>query len=67
MTDKTFLKKYVSRKEAAARFGISIRKLDYLIEAKIIPAARFGPRCLRINLEKADAAVEALEGERTAR
>lgn len=61
MTDKTFLKKYVCRKEAAARFGISIRKLDYLIEAGVIPAVRFGPRCLRINLAKADAAVEALE------
>lgn len=55
------LPKYINREQAAKRYSISIRKLDYLIEDGVIPAARLGKRCLRIPVERADAIIARLE------
>lgn len=54
------LPKYINRAQAAKRYGVSIRKLDYLIEDGIIPAARLGKRCLRIPVHRADEVIARL-------
>jgi hypothetical protein len=51
---------YATRAQIAARYYISLRHLDYLIEDGIIPTVRLGKRCIRIPLDKADASLESL-------
>lgn len=47
----------IERKTAAARYSMSKRQLDYLIEGGVIPAVRIGKRGLRIPVAQADAAL----------
>lgn len=53
-------RKYMTRQEASDRYHLSIRKIDLLIEAGTLPAAHISKRCIRIPIEKADAAIDAL-------
>lgn len=47
----------MKRPEFAARWQISLRQLDLLIEAGICPRIKLGRRLVRIPVEKADAAL----------
>lgn len=53
-------RKYITRQEASDRYGLSVRKIDMLIEDGTLPAAHISKRCIRIPIEKADAAIDAL-------
>lgn len=53
-------KKLITRKEACQRYGISLRHLDELLRAGVLPHIRLGRRCIRIPLDKADASLESL-------
>ena len=52
---------YATRAQIAARYYISLRHLDYLIEDGIIPTVRLGKRCIRIPVSEADACVKSLQ------
>lgn len=52
---------YITRRQAALRYSISVRKLDYLIEDGVIPVIRLSKRCLRIPVAKADEALAKLQ------
>lgn len=50
-------RKFITRAEASVRYHLSIRKIDSMIEAGTLPAARISRRCIRIPVQKADAAI----------
>lgn len=56
-------RKYITRKEAAERFNLCIRKIDLLIEDGTLPAARISKRCIRIPIDRADRAIDAMGKE----
>lgn len=45
---------YVSPKELAEMFGISVRAVNALIQDGTIPVLSFGPRIRRINIKEAE-------------
>ena len=47
------------RKDFAKRWSICLRTLDELVTAGIVPTIKLGRRCVRIPLDKADAALMA--------
>ena len=53
-------KKLITRQQATKRYAVSLRHLDGLICAGVIPSVRLGKRCIRIPVEKADASIESL-------
>lgn len=57
---KSITTKFMTRKDAAARYGVSLRHFDKLMTAGVIPHVHLGKRCIRIPIEKADAAIDAL-------
>lgn len=42
---------YVSLKDAAQRYGVSERTLRRRVAEGTLPAVRFGPRSIRVNLD----------------
>ena len=42
----------------AKRYGISVRKVDYLRAQKILPYYEFPSRCIRFNIRECDAAMQ---------
>jgi hypothetical protein len=49
-----------TRHEYAARVSFSLRKLDMLIAAGIVPAIKFSAKCTRIPIAEADRAIMSL-------
>jgi hypothetical protein len=47
----------VNKKAIANRYGISLRKVDYLREQKILPWYELPPRCIRFKPSECDAAM----------
>jgi hypothetical protein len=45
----------VDKKAIASRYGISLRKVDYLREQKILPWYELPPRCIRFKPNECDA------------
>lgn len=54
-------KSYLTRGEAASRISISVRHLDDLVRAGIIPSVRLGRKCVRIPVVGLDSALKRLE------
>ena len=52
-------KKLLTRKEAAARLGISLRALDGIVSRGALPAYRIGPKMVRIREEELEAYVSS--------
>ena len=53
--------KYITRQQAAKRYGLCLRYVSILIEQGVLPSVKLGRRCVRLPVEKCDAAIEALE------
>ena len=47
----------VNKKAIASRYGISLRKVDYLREQEILPWYELPPRCIRFKPSECDAAM----------
>jgi hypothetical protein len=47
----------VNKKAIASRYGISLRKVDYLREQKVLPWYELPPRCIRFKPSECDAAM----------
>jgi len=47
----------VDKKAIASRYGISLRKVDYLREQKVLPWYELPPRCIRFKPSECDAAL----------
>ena len=47
----------VNKKAIASRYGISLRKVDYLREQEILPWYKLPPRCIRFKPSECDAAM----------
>ena len=47
----------VNKKAIANRYGISLRKVDYLREQKVLPWYELPPRCIRFKPSECDAAM----------
>ena len=47
----------VNKKEIAKRYGISLRKIDYLREQQVLPWYELPPRCIRFKPSECDAAM----------
>jgi len=53
--------KYITKQEAAKRYGLCLRYVSILIEQGILPSVKLGRRCVRLPVEKCDKALESLE------
>jgi hypothetical protein len=47
----------VDKKAIASRYGISVRKVDYLREQKVLPWYELPARCIRFKPSECDAAM----------
>lgn len=47
----------VDKKAIARRYGISVRKVDYLREQQVLPWYELPPRCIRFKPSECDAAM----------
>ncbi len=47
----------VNKKAIANRYGISLRKVDYLREQKVLPWYELPPRCIRFKPSECDTAM----------
>ena len=47
----------VNKKTIASRYGISLRKVDYLREQQVLPWYELPPRCIRFSPSECDAAL----------
>jgi len=47
----------VNKKAIAKRYGISLRKIDYLREQHVLPWYELPPRCIRFKPSECDAAM----------
>ena len=47
----------VNKKAIASRYAISLRKVDYLREQKVLPWYELPPRCIRFKPSECDAAM----------
>lgn len=47
----------ITRRDACARYALSLRTVDSLLSDGVLPAVRLSARCIRIPREQADAAL----------
>jgi hypothetical protein len=50
----------LSKREAAARYNISLRQVDYLLADGILPRVQLGRKLVRIPMAKAEQVMESL-------
>ncbi|MEE4210110.1 MAG: helix-turn-helix domain-containing protein [Parvularcula sp.] len=50
----------MTKREAAARYRVSLRQVTALIGDGVLPAVRLGRRCVRVPVAKADAVMNSL-------
>lgn len=58
--EKESKRKLITRADAAQRYSFSLRHIDNLICAGLIPTVKLSKKCVRIPVDQADAAFDQL-------
>jgi hypothetical protein len=58
-TDKAPEVTYLTRKEAAVRYSVSLRQIDSMLANGVLPKISLGRRCIRIPIRAADEVINS--------